>query len=344
MAGRRSSRFHALAVAAIATLAVNPRIASEIGWQLSFAALLGILLLAAPLRRAIAAKLGHGSWRLALAEAAAMTVSATLATAPLIAFHFGALSTTTLFANLLAMPAVAPAMWLGMLAAAGGQVPGFPVEAFNSLNAPLLAYVAQVAAWCGRPGWASLEVRIGGGELVVTYLSIILAVWAAARLRRRQRIAAQRTAKTAVSPRVSTSWTFRFRWRNLRRRLAAPVVAAGLVALALVCLGDQGGADAPGPPPAGLRVSVLDVGQGDAILLQPAGGDAILVDGGPPGAELAAKLQAAGVERLAAAIVTHDQSDHAGGHRRTARQRCRSRSSSTRPSTGTRWRRLKPAA
>jgi competence protein ComEC len=71
---------------------------------------------------------------------------------------------------------------------------------------------------------------------------------------------------------------------------------------------------APGPPP-GLRISVLDVGQGDAILLQPRKAPALLVDGGPPGDGLAAKLRAAGVERLGAAIVTHDQSDHAGGIR-----------------------------
>ena len=53
-----------------------------------------------------------------------MTVAATLATAPLIAFHFEELSTTTLIANLLALPAVAPAMWLGMASAAAAQVPG----------------------------------------------------------------------------------------------------------------------------------------------------------------------------------------------------------------------------
>jgi competence protein ComEC len=57
----------------------------------------------------------------------------------------------------------------------------------------------------------------------------------------------------------------------------------------------------------------LDVGQGDAILLQPAGAAPILVDGGPPGDELAAKLRTEGVDSLAAAVVTHDQSDHAGG-------------------------------
>jgi competence protein ComEC len=58
---------------------------------------------------------------------------------------------------------------------------------------------------------------------------------------------------------------------------------------------------------------VLDVGQGDAILFQPVAAPALLVDGGPPGAGLARKLEEAGVEELGAAIVTHDQSDHRGG-------------------------------
>ena len=54
LAGRRSSRLFALAIAAIVTLAVDPRIGTDVGWQLSFAAVLGILAIARPLRRAIA--------------------------------------------------------------------------------------------------------------------------------------------------------------------------------------------------------------------------------------------------------------------------------------------------
>src|SRR5207237_1395878 len=57
----------------------------------------------------------------ALAEGMALTVAATLATAPLLAYHFGAVSLVSLPANLLALPAVAPAMWLGMVKAAIGQ-------------------------------------------------------------------------------------------------------------------------------------------------------------------------------------------------------------------------------
>ena len=50
----------------------------------------------------------------ALAEATAMTVAATIATAPLIALHFGRVSLVGLPANVLAAPAVAPVMWLGV--------------------------------------------------------------------------------------------------------------------------------------------------------------------------------------------------------------------------------------
>jgi competence protein ComEC len=151
-AGRRASRLYALAIAAIVTLAIDPRIGADIGWQLSFAAVLGILAIAQPLRRAIASWLGSGAMRGALAEGMAVTVAATLATAPLIAFHFGELSSVSLFANLLALPAVAPAMWLGMLSSIGAQVPGFPVAAPNAIAAPLLAYIAAVASWCGAAG------------------------------------------------------------------------------------------------------------------------------------------------------------------------------------------------
>ena len=308
LAGRRASRFFALAVAATAMLALEPGVAADVGWQLSFAAVLGILLLAAPLREAIVARIGASGWRRALAEGAAMTISATLATAPLIAYHFEAISTTTLIANLLALPAVAPAMWLGMLAAAAGQVPGFPVAALNALDAPLLAYIAQVAAWCGRPSWAYLHLRIGIGGLIASYAAIALGAFAALHLGHKRRIASLRKRR-ADGPISHPMGGFSARRRAVLGAMA--ILAAVGVALALRV---PGGGAAAGPP-AGLRVSVLDVGQGDAILLQPAGAPAVLVDGGPPGDGLAAKLRAAGVERIGAAVVTHDQSDHAGGIR-----------------------------
>ncbi len=304
LAGRRASRLYALGLALGVTLAVDPAVASDIGWQLSFAAVAGIFVLAPPLRGAIAARVGSGGWRGALAEGAAVTIAATLATAPLIAFHFETLSTTTLAANLAAMPAVAPAMWLGMASAAASQVPGLPVEPLNHLNALLLGYIAQVASWCARPGWAELHVRLGGAGLIGSYLGLAAAVVLVFRLARRRRLTAVRrraSAPPAASPRGRGA-------RPVRLALAVLAALAGLATL----IGPGSGPTAA-PPPPGLRVEVLDIGQGDAILLQPAGAPAVLVDGGPPGDGLEAKLEDAGVGRLGAAVATHDQSDHIGG-------------------------------
>ncbi len=303
LAGRRASRLYALSLALLVTLAVDPGIAAEIGWQLSFAAVAGIFVLAGPIRRAISTRIGSAGWQRALAEGIAVTVAATLATAPLIAFHFETFSTTTLAANVLAMPAVAPAMWLGMASAAAAQVPGLPVEVLNAPNALLLAYVAQVAAWLGRPDWAEVRVALSGSELAGAYLALAAVVVLAFRGARRRRLAAARGRARALA---AVSGPGRDR-RSLRWALA---VTVGLCAVTALVVRDR---DSAALPVAGLRVSVLDVGQGDAILLQPRGAPAVLVDGGPRGAGLEGALQEAGVERLAAAVVTHDQADHAGG-------------------------------
>lgn len=284
LGGRRASRLYALALAAVVTLAIDPGVAGDIGWQLSFAAVLGILLLASSLREAIASRLGRGRWWRALAEGVAVTVSATLATAPLIAYHFETLSTTTLVANVLAMPAVAPAMWLGMCSAGLAQVPGLPLGPLNGLDALLLAYIAQVASWCAAPGWAEVHVHLSGLGLVASYLGLGGAILLFLGLRR-----------------------FKPRPPGLKPLLAGAALGAALL------FGLPGAEGSPPQPVRGLRIEVLDVGQGDAILLQPAHAPAVLVDGGPPGDDLAGKLADAGVAGLGAAVITHDQSDHAGG-------------------------------
>ncbi len=53
------SRVYALGLAAAVTLGLNPRATADIGWQLSFAAVIGIMLLAGPLSR----RLGHRVYR-----------------------------------------------------------------------------------------------------------------------------------------------------------------------------------------------------------------------------------------------------------------------------------------
>jgi competence protein ComEC len=295
LAGRPRSRWYAVLLAACTTLALNPRWISDPAWQLSFAAVVGILLFASRIRDLLLGAHREPSGRAsparrALAEGAGVTVAATLSTAPLFAHHFGTVSLAALPANLLALPAIAPAMWLAMLSAILGQVPGLPVEPFTALAGLLAAYVAQVAHWFAAPGWSQANVALPGWPAVAgSYAALLVGASGGLALARRRR-------GLALPP---------------TRRIAL----AGGIAIAACVVASQVGAlgSAPSPPTPGLRVTVLDVGQGDAILLQPAHAGSVLVDGGPPGDDLRDLLERAGASSLAAAVVTHDQSDHVGG-------------------------------
>ena len=86
-----------------------------------------------------------------------------------------------------------------------------------------------------------------------------------------------------------------------RQALCAAVVATAVALTAR-----------PGTPDR-LTVHFLDVGQGDATLIQDPGGAAVLFDGGPPEAGVARLLRKAGVERLAVVVATHASRDHHGG-------------------------------
>jgi competence protein ComEC len=294
LADRPGSRWYALLLAAAVTLALNPRAAGDIGWQLSFAAVVGILLWTGRLAALMDGGAGRGSPGRALAEGVALTAAATLATAPLMAHHFDSLSLAALPANLLALPAVAPAMWLGMLAAAAAQLPAIPVEPLNWLNSLCLAYIAQVARWFASPGWALLDLRLGTPQQVgAAYLALIglAELGLAAGARRRGLAIGHRGARLA-------------------RAAVTTAIAIAVAALALSALSGPGAAVTGGDE---LVVRVLDVGQGDAILLDPPAGEPVLVDAGPPDGGVGRRLRDLGVGSLGALVITHADSDHAGG-------------------------------
>jgi competence protein ComEC len=177
LAGRPASRWYALLLAAAATLLLNPRASGDPGWQLSFAAVVSIALATAPL----SARLRRRRVPAPVADAVAIAFAATLGTAPLLAFHFEQFSAVSLPANLLAAPAIAPVMWLGMLAAAVGQLAPELATPLNALNLHLLAFVGAVArTTAGLPG-ATAAVRIPGEAALAGVYLVVAGVLALVR-------------------------------------------------------------------------------------------------------------------------------------------------------------------
>lgn len=289
-AARPASRWYALLLAACVTLAVNPRAAADPGWQLSFAAVAGILVIT-PLLRPALAPLPRP-----LAEGIAVTVAATLATAPLMAHHFGSVALAGLPANIVALPLVAPIMWLGMVRAALGQLgpAADPVVGLTGLAlAPALDALAAVArAFADMPGGA-LAPPLGSRAAVGAAYALLGAAG----------LAIRRLARRADPAPLAARW--RRAPPRARRLVVAVVAGTGALGLAVLL--------APPRPPNRFTVSFLDVGQGDATLIQAPGGVAVLFDGGPPEGGILRLLRRAGVRRLALVVATHQSRDHHGG-------------------------------
>ncbi|MBD0281148.1 MAG: ComEC/Rec2 family competence protein [Thermoleophilaceae bacterium] len=338
---RPASRWYALLLAAAATLALNPRVIGDPGWQLSFAAVAGILTVGAPLQRYLArvadaarisragvipaarssvapagverappAPLSGRETALPLAslvrgltDGAAITIAATLATAPLLAYHFGSVPLAGLPANLLALPAVAPVMWLGMVKAGLGQVAAVlaPADLIAQLLGPVtrlpVAYVTTLAErFADMPG-GQLALPLEGAATVLGAYLVLGGV-----------AAGIATGARRLGPRAEE---LAAAWRRRPRRQRLGAAAMAVTALALVAVLVISGPD----PPDRLTVRFLDVGQGDATLIQHPDGTAVLVDGGPPEAGTARLLRRAGVRRLTLVVATHASRDHHGGLR-----------------------------
>lgn len=270
LTGRPRSPGSILGGAVLVLLVADPGLVDAIGFQLSVAATGGLLVLASPL----AARLR--SLPRPIAIAAATTLAAQAGVSPLLLYHFHVVPLATLPANLLAFPAVAPALLLGLAAAGVGHLapPAGAVLAQAALVP--LRYLELVADRLATAPVPSITSLTGGAATLVVGTAVVLAV--------------------AV-------------WVRSGRPVPRTVFVAGAVVLPLFVWATALGAG----PPAGLVVRFIDVGQGDAALVTSPDGATVLVDGGPDPEFVAAKLAALGVKRLDLLVATHAHADHVGG-------------------------------
>lgn len=287
LAGRPNSAGGAVFLAGAVLTAWQPSIIKDVLFQLSFAATVGIVLLAKPLEQRLRALLPGAT--AALAEPAGVTIAASLAAQPIIAINFGRLSLVALPANLLALSS-------------------FPLIMLGS-------FVTSVA------GLAS----IGLGRLVgeVTYLPLAYLIWVGRSMARLQGSPLMASGLTSLDASLIYGATFLLAfviarlWRRPASNPAVPRLSPALWAsLAVLLIAAFVWRDTLAAAPRELRVSVLDVGQGDSILIQTPKGQRILVDGGPGtnllNQALGRELPAS-VHRIDLMVLTHGDEDHVAG-------------------------------
>jgi competence protein ComEC len=261
---------------------LDPFLALSLGFAMSVAATAALVLLAA---RWAGPSEGLRGWRRIgrlLLGLVVVSAAAQAAVAPLVVGIGGGIPVGGVVANLLAAPAVAPATALGLVAA------------LVAVASPALAaLVAQPACWA--VGWIAVVARVtsdrfgvlpwpdGWGGGVVLALVLVLG-----------------GVGLVVARRAGGVVT---------RAALAVCAAGGLLALAPP-------ASVPGAaawPPAGWRIVMCDVGQGDSVVLAAGPGSAIVVDAGPDPATVDRCLRRLGVRRVALLVLTHFHADHVEG-------------------------------
>ena len=304
--GRAGRATAALGWAATLLLAVDPGLVLDAGFQLSSLATAGLIAWGTPLSDRIHA-LGRGRIPRAITESLGVSLAAQAATLPIILVSFGRLAILSPVVNLLVVPLVAPAMAAGVVALIGG--------AFVLAGAP-----PMLGAILAAPAWVILRILVSivDGAATIPFASVTLIppfdVLAAAvatagvllvvrrgQRRTRPAVAPPTVAEVPRAPTVASPGH-----RQMMRASALAVAVATVVAGGVV-------AARPTSVP---RVSILDVGQGDAVLVEGSRGGRLLIDGGPDPDRLLVDLDQRippWDRRIDAVILTHPHEDHVAG-------------------------------
>ncbi|MCW2542709.1 MAG: competence protein ComEC, partial [Frankiales bacterium] len=260
----------ALCAAVLVLILLAPELAAQPGFALSTLATAGLLLIAPVWRERLGRVLP--GW---LAEALAVPAAAQLACTPVVVAISGQIGLYAVPANLLAVPAVAPATLLGVFAA---------------LLAPLSLPLAKAAAW---------------GAWLPTHWLVLIAHTGS-----RQPGAGLALQKGYAGAAIALS-TIALLAVVLRSPLLRKATAAGTVGvlLSLVVLTLV----RPAWPVPGWVMASCDVGQGDGFVVRLGPGEALVIDTGPDPKPIDACLSRLGITRIPLLILTHLHADHIEG-------------------------------
>lgn len=293
--GRAYDTVNGLAIAAACIFLHNPRALFSAGAQFSFMAVAGVLLgkelcrLCRP--------------RLRLAETVCISFGIQAMTLPLTAWYYFEIPVYSVLLNLFVLPFVASVLVMGLLGGAvglavGGAAAGDAASGILLGGCTfLLRYFAKAGEMSvGLPGAVYISGRPNPWQMGIYYLAVAVYVWAAARLQ------AKGQKQACVQPEKQHGIDKGQKWLPA----AACVSCLGILFVRL-----------PRKP----QVTMLDVGQGDAIYIRTGNGIDAFIDGGSNDVSEAGTyrilpfLKSQGIACIDYWFVSHLDKDHISGLR-----------------------------
>ena len=320
----RGPALNALAVAAAGAVAVFPFAPLDPGFILSFGATLGILVgvprLVQPPSPSAGVSRARRAVRTAVVSVTALfaaTICAETALMPAGAVLFARVTFAGLLLNFIASPLMALVQTASLATLAAGGVPAVGDRAAYIAHLGVVGLVESARLVDVVP-WLSIEVLPPALWLVASYYCACVLLLCRRSMKPRPTSASSSAVRRVEQPR--TDFTVGQPFMGCLHAIA-PIVLALAVTLILLSPGFAQRGSALPPRAKKLRVAFLDVGQGDATLVQLPGGRTVLVDAaGLPGSTfdagervVAPALRGLGVGSLDDLVITHADPDHIGG-------------------------------
>ena len=283
---RKTNAYNVLGVSALVILAIDSRQLYDVGFQLSFGAVLSIVYLYPKLNAWVSIIDGRTRLRriaLWLIRLCAVSLAATVGTLPLTALSFGRISIIGILANMIVIPATSLSVVLGFVSSLCCVLSPFVGSVYAGVNDVVLQCTLAVTECSGGLPFAYIDtLRFRPVDAVPFYAFLSFCIY-----------------------------------------FGRPVIARKLFILLLIGL-DLALLWPDGPAHVRtrgtLRVSIIDVGEGDAVLVEFPRGEIMLVDAGPltgtyDAGEMVVVpfLRRRGITRVDLLVLTHPHSDHFGG-------------------------------
>ncbi|MFH1663037.1 MAG: DNA internalization-related competence protein ComEC/Rec2 [Chloroflexota bacterium] len=308
--GRQRSAITALTFAAAIMVGIEPPVLFTASFQMSFLAMAGITLIFPRLRdwgrNIIAARLSKYPAFIPIAnltsDGFSVTLAALIAIWPVIAYYFGIVSLVGPLATFLTLPALPAIITLGALTAGLGLVILPVAQIVGWLVWLFLSYLLLIVN-----GFASLPVsHIETGSFIIPliwvyYPALALIFWLASN---RQRLGNLKNKPlNIVKPIIDNTGSLfsRATGKWFATSLLVVIILVSLISVAVAVKPDNR-----------LHISFLDVGQGDAILIQK-GSRQVLVDGGPSPQAITIELGSRMPfwdRTIELVVLTHPHDDH----------------------------------